>query len=310
MSQPRILVDHGNLALLNKALPALGSLYRPLNDFSTGTCVRDSNVIVFPYRLQNVIRKTSEQREYANLTSGFIERLRNLYASILYKDLDSTKRIVFFIGGDIEIDLPPSRLFHYMRFFGERTDSFRNRIVVPHYTPDLSEFENLPMSEHPKVGFCGYAAHPSRRSLIESCREAPEIEDNFILRDCFMGNMIRHAEHKSKVDEYWENISSSHFTICSRGNANYSMRFYHTISSGRIPILIDTDMVFPWEKTIDYSQFVISEKTPTKVLATVMDWWSTKDIAKIQNHCRRIWLEELAPMHMAKQLTRWAESVL
>ena len=50
---------------------------------------------------------------------------------------------------------------------------------------------------------------------------------------------------------------NSDFVLCPKGDGNYSVRFYEALSLGRIPILIDTDMVLPLEETLDYSKFIL-----------------------------------------------------
>ncbi len=35
-----------------------------------------------------------------------------------------------------------------------------------------------------------------------------------------------------------ENMETSEFTFCPRGNGNFSIRFYESLYSGRIPIII------------------------------------------------------------------------
>ena len=84
MSPLRIYVDHGSLQELGRSLPALDALFRPLSaDLSTGTCIEDSNVIVFPYLLKNV----HIQMKYVHLTTEFVELVRNIYGEIIHKKI-------------------------------------------------------------------------------------------------------------------------------------------------------------------------------------------------------------------------------
>ena len=43
------------------------------------------------------------------------------------------------------------------------------------------------------------------------------------------------------------NTNKSDYVLCVRGSGNYSGRFYMALNAGRIPIVIDTDVVIPYE---------------------------------------------------------------
>jgi hypothetical protein len=49
----------------------------------------------------------------------------------------------------------------------------------------------------------------------------------------------------SEIAAYREHMRSSTYVFCPRGTENYSFRLYEALSFGRIPVIIDTDMVFP-----------------------------------------------------------------
>jgi hypothetical protein len=47
------------------------------------------------------------------------------------------------------------------------------------------------------------------------------------------------------IKRYQEHMLKNTYILCPRGVENYSFRFYETLAFGRVPILIDTDMVLP-----------------------------------------------------------------
>jgi hypothetical protein len=49
----------------------------------------------------------------------------------------------------------------------------------------------------------------------------------------------------SEVAAYREHMRSSTYVFCPRGTENYSFRLYEALSFGRIPVIIDSEMVFP-----------------------------------------------------------------
>ncbi len=60
--------------------------------------------------------------------------------------------------------------------------------------------------------------------------------------------------------EYFNLVRGSRYIICPRGDGNQSLRFYETLSAGRVPILIDTKIKLPLEGHLDYSKITITLK--------------------------------------------------
>lgn len=152
--------------------------------------------------------------------------------------------------------------------------------------------EPLPLGTRTSVGFCGMPNHPKRKELIQYLQTQPNIEVDIILRTAFFGHL--HSKHTSEQleqmkEEYNQNLENNIFIACPRGAGNYSIRFYETLRAGRIPVLLDTDMVFPLEQKIDYSSIMICESTPEAVVAKIIEWIEHKDLQAIQKECRRIW---------------------
>jgi len=180
-----------------------------------------------------------------------------------------------------------------------------NEILFPGYAEDLgAEYDVAPRVKGalPTVSFCGYAGFPNRWSffrysvknfLLDVCAAVickppyrafkrgiyfrrtamrylsmnPRIRTSFIIRDSFSGVNLK--DPKSAREEYIRNMIQSDFVLCPKGDGNYSIRFFEALSLGRIPILIDTDIVLPLEKSIDYSKFVI--RIPHTELAKIGD---------------------------------------
>lgn len=52
---------------------------------------------------------------------------------------------------------------------------------------------------------------------------------------------------REEMSAYSKHLFESTYVLCPRGTENYSYRMYEALSFGRIPVIIDTDMVFPSE---------------------------------------------------------------
>ena len=161
-----------------------------------------------------------------------------------------------------------------------------NEIFMPAYVEDLGKARGvtlLPKSAKPAVGFVGKAGFKNlketvkyyvrnysvrrgvgregvyfRRLAMRTLAKDSRVELRTIMRKAFSG-------HKESIElspeqarrEYIENIEQALFTLSPRGDGNFSLRFYETLSLGRIPLLIDTDIPLPLEDRIDYSKFVV-----------------------------------------------------
>lgn len=62
------------------------------------------------------------------------------------------------------------------------------------------------------------------------------------------------------------NISHCDYTLCVRGTGNYSGRFYMALNAGRIPVVVDTDVVIPFEEKLHLV------KVPAKSIEKIGDY--------------------------------------
>jgi Exostosin family len=75
-----------------------------------------------------------------------------------------------------------------------------------------------------------HAVQPERRNISE-------IEVDITERN-FRGST-------NEVDLYAAHLRNNTYIVCPRGVENYSYRMYEALNSGRIPVIIDTDMILP-----------------------------------------------------------------
>ena len=110
--------------------------------------------------------------------------------------------------------------------------------------------------------FCALHPKSEERNQIEdalrACRHSSLVQSSFIIRRSFSG-ALRTIElpPEQARREFIENISHSDFVLAPKGDGNYSNRFLEALSMGRIPVLIDTDVVLPFENTIQYENIVV-----------------------------------------------------
>lgn len=212
-----------------------------------------------------------------------------------------------------------------------------NEIVSVPYAEDLSQSIPPPLREKsakPVISFCGYAGFPDikthakyliknvlidvvsriivnpefrvfkrgiyfRRTAIRALQGSERVETSFIIRDSFSGNTATTRLNPQEArKEYIENMINSDFVLCPKGDGNYSVRFYEALSLGRIPILIDTDMVLPLEKTLDYSRFIlrVPHTEISQIASIVADFYASipnEEFAAMQIAAREIFAKYL-----------------
>lgn len=167
-----------------------------------------------------------------------------------------------------------------------RSSLGQNEILIPAYVEDVGErYGKNPLGkgETPIISFAGKAGFSGileytkylirnyivqqgpykqglyfRRRALAALKQDSRIILKTILRRHYSAhrNTVEVPPEQAR-EEYIRSIHDSHFILAPRGDGNYSLRFYETLSLGRIPIVIDTDMPLPLEDQIDYSKCVI-----------------------------------------------------
>ena len=142
----------------------------------------------------------------------------------------------------------------------------------------------LSKTDKPIIGFCGALTDISRIESIQYLSHCPDVSTNFIIRDkCWNWDPTQ----EQKID-FENNLIFSHFNICNRGTGNFSMRFYETLSSARIPYVVYNDMVFPFENEIPWDALIARGKTPEEATERVLFLFNN-DVEFRQSACKSIY---------------------
>lgn len=192
----------------------------------------------------------------------------------------------------------------------------------------------------PVVGFCGYApplgmpfnqnklkasfrwfAHQlgitkfnpnltgfaARARALHVLSKSSLVSANLLIRNQFAfdyrGVLLPGGNQDSALksrQEFISNMLESDYILCARGSANCSIRFYESLSCGRIPILIDTDCVLPYDFAIAWKDYCVwvNETDISHVaekVAEFHDRLSPKDFIDLQHECRRLWEQWVSP---------------
>jgi len=232
----------------------------------------------------------SSKIPYGTINCGIIQDALHSYKGV-------QKRVIVFMLSDINepFDVPHNVLFFRAGMY--RSHRKPNEYLIPHiWTADGlgDRFEPLPKrSIHPLVGFCGtMTSHPCRVQHINKIQMAPDIKKKFIIRSHYWAGK---PNDQQVINEFVNNIKDAHFTLSSRGAGNWSARFYQVLYLGRIPIVVDTDIVMPFEDKINWRDVIVFCDSENELPHRIKHFWSTCDIIHAQMKCKEIYDTYLTP---------------
>lgn len=152
--------------------------------------------------------------------------------------------------------------------------------------------------------------HTTRVRALQALSKSSLVETNFLLRDFFafasQGKSLQTIQSdrldfaRKSRQEYQQNMMASDYILCASGYENYSLRFYETLSCGRIPIFIDTDCVLPYDFAINWKKYCVwvEENELHLIAEKVADFHarlSPQDFIDLQYECRKIWQDWISP---------------
>ncbi|MFA6006400.1 MAG: exostosin family protein [Candidatus Paceibacterota bacterium] len=247
------------------------------------------------------------------------------------------KRLIIFAYGDIDydIDIPEAIIFKNALY---RFKKKRNEIKLPLFVEDLGARWGIDYQAKahtkPSVGFCGWAEYASlrqraramlyhqfinvqkslthtpeletlkqgiyfRKKILHRLEQSTLIESKFIRRSAFFlhKNTITVAADAGR-QEFVANIKQSNFSLAVRGDMNDSARLYEIMSLGRIPVLLDTETVLPFEGTLDYSKCLVRIPYPEimdspEIISKFYREQTSNSLIAMQKEARRVFEKQL-----------------
>lgn len=221
----------------------------------------EADVVVIPYKFNGTFPETDKP------------------VLAFYNDDDSTT-----------FELPDNvKLFRTSLYASKRLP---NEFAIPTVSPDYFDGHYL---NNPKlsVGFCGHSQH-GRYKYLNMLYQS-NIDTNFIIRNGYWAPGVNKLVARN---EYIKNISNNIFTFCYRGVGNFSYRFYEILMMGRIPVIIDTDCVFP----IDIKELCVYCLPDDDIVQKIKDFYINKNLLEVQRNNRKVWEEKLSPIGWLKTL--------
>jgi hypothetical protein len=198
---------------------------------------------------------------------------------------------------------------------GER---IKGRVIIVPYRVKPLPFEPISL-QNPSISFSGYVPGLSPRKLIGSIYRNPfypisgsnAIIRNYGIQKLAKGDFPLHLNKRSSFallrehsdmklsterSEFLENMKNSNFAFCPRGDGNGSGRFFEALSAGRIPVVPDTQVIFPLEKSIEWDRWII--RVPifgdwNNLLHSFISKFDNESYLNFQRDMRQLFLQRL-----------------
>jgi hypothetical protein len=101
--------------------------------------------------------------------------------------------------------------------------------------------------------------------------------------------------------EFLDNMLDSDYVLCARGDGNWVLRFYEALCIGRIPVVVDTDLVMPYESLVpwrDYGVWIGRNDIAEigRRVAAFHDALTPSAFEELQRELRSLWERYLSPL--------------
>ena len=178
---------------------------------------------------------------------------------------------------------------------------------LPGWSEDWGYLGDRPYSVLPTVGFCGQDYRPKVRPMaLNILQRSNQVQTNFIRKKQFWGGWITQGRKKDLGEslraEFIGNLKHCDYGFCARGGGNFSYRLYETMMSGRIPILIDTDCLLPYDFIMNWGEyFPIVKETefnllPEKLINFHKKFSTQQQFNDHQHLMRELWKIYFSPI--------------
>lgn len=295
------------------------------SDYFELTSLDEADLAIVPVAWQYAL-KDAEQKQ---LAVQFIERARA-----------AEKPAVVFYQGDFDFPLGlGNTLVFRTSLLASRRKPYEFVLPAWHEDFMFRYFNGqLPIrskSEQPSIGFYGLSK-PLEATLVQKVKErlieeekltgikignlgsvvraralrvllrSSLVKTNCMIYQNFIGGAQKKAgrfdfEQFHQVRQHYvQNVVESDYILCCRGLGNFSVRFYEILSSGRIPIFVNTNCALPYDFMLDYKRYMIwvEEKDIPYIDQKVAEFHarlSPQAFVDLQHECRKLWEQYLSP---------------
>lgn len=158
------------------------------------------------------------------------------------------------------------------------------------------------------IGHMPPLAGEIRNRVLRQLKRSRRVEVDFKIRDSFWhGHGMRqtptdqdYAEINRSHREYAANIIGNAYTLCVRGEGNFSIRFFETLGAGRIPVFVNTHCVLPLSHLIPWREICVwveenEWRQADRRVAEFHRQHSAASLLALHERILAIWREQLSP---------------
>lgn len=289
-------------------------------EYQISTEIKKAHIAIFPIAVDFFLREKKNKK----ILQHFID------CAVL-----ENKKIIVFTSGDIGLTINQNNVYT-LRLGGFASKIKEKGWIMPPFINDpyvflQKEETYLNKKTKPEIGFVGHSNgsfiklikefllyvrlnfkrtigkeyvdyqpfYPSsffRHRFLTKLQNSNAVTTHFIFRKKYRAGVKNEDEkHKTSI-EFYDNIYNNLYTFCMRGGGNFSVRLYETLAMGRIPVVLDTDCKFPFEKIIDWQKNCIIVKDIEKrqlvqKIAAYHEMHSNEELLTIQKENRLLWQE-------------------
>ena len=227
-----------------------------------------------------------------------------------FQNYTNNKPLIAFFNSDSEQKITMRENSYLFRTSAQKNSCLVNEFGLPAWNFDCGKLSNREWVSTPTIGFCGQDMAPNIRSSgLNIFESSPFVKTNFIRKNEFWGGWfnkgmkIGHGNLLRK--EFINNLENSDYVFCVRGVGNFSYRLYETLSSGRIPFLIDTNCLLPCclYSQESYKLFPRINGNNLQNATNVLYDFHKKhenDFKELQDNIRVFWENNLSPIGFFK----------
>ncbi|WP_298328156.1 exostosin family protein [uncultured Dokdonia sp.] len=264
----------------------------------------------------------------------------------------SAKKLMVYTGGDYGKTFNDDAIIVW-RNAGFKKSNDIHTIIIPAFIDDplqreAMEHKAIAYTERPQISFTGFATgslkevlrataatlkanvyrlcnrdQSDKQALFSAARErfkylklleqSEAIETDFIYRSKYRAGVKTEEQRALTTEEFHTNLSKSPYTFCLRGAGNFSVRFYESLASGRIPVLVDTDCQLPLEHVINWHEhacIVHRDENLIKALNTFHKKYNQDSFIKLQESNRNLYQDYLVRDRFFYSLYNHLKSIL
>lgn len=249
----------------------------------------------YEYDIKNIFKNTVFILKFYWGQVYEISDLENLLKNVLP---DNLYLIFFHNDYNDSFKLPNNVILYRSGLY--KSQKLKNEYILPvyynnHINYSLIDFlEPISKTSKPKICFRGFInSYPERINWLNYLKNSDLLESDFVYLNNGRGGTI---------NELINNFKNSEFCFCPRGAGNFSIRFYEILYYGRIPVLLNTDMLLPFSDKINWNKYIVVSDNIEDLPQKIYDFWISNDIIEIQKKCKEIYNLYFTNKNLAKNI--------